>query len=110
MRPQELGDLSDSTSVEALYQQFYVDEGRLQQRIETMLEDRPACTLAELLASYPAEKGIAELIAYLAIASRDQRHLIDRDTAEAIVLPAHGTFAEREIAMPRVIFRSSYAP
>jgi hypothetical protein len=106
--PQELGDMADDTSVGALYRQFYVDESRLQRRIEAMLENRPACTLAELLDIYPAEKGISELIAYLAIASRDERHVIDRDVAEPVVLPAGGSFGEREVAMPRVVFRSAY--
>jgi hypothetical protein len=109
-KPQETGDIVDDASAGALYRQFYVDESRLQRRIETMLETRPTCTLAELLDIYPAEKGISELIAYLAIASRDERHSIDSDVAEPIMLPAGGEFGEREIAMPRVVFRSAYAP
>ncbi|MBK9942370.1 MAG: DUF3375 family protein [Kouleothrix sp.] len=60
--PQEIGDMPDDTNIGALYRQFYVDESRLQRRIETVLETRPACTLAELLDIYPAEKGIRELI------------------------------------------------
>jgi hypothetical protein len=107
-KPREIGDMADDTSIGALYRQFYVDESRLQRRIETMLETRPACTLAELLDIYPAEKGISELIAYLAIASRDERHVIDRDVAELVVLPTGDAFGEREIAMPRVVFRSAY--
>jgi hypothetical protein len=109
-KPQETGDMVDDASIGALYRQFYVDESRLQRRIETLLETRPECTLAELLDIYPAEKGISELIAYLAIASRDERHSIDSDVAEPIMLPAGGEFGEREIAMPRVVFRSAYAP
>lgn len=108
-QPEEIGDIGDSESIGALYRQFYVDESRLQRRIETMLETRPACTLAEVLDSYPAEKGLSELIAYLAIASRDERHQIDDDIAEPIMLPASGEFGEREIAMPRIVFRSAYA-
>lgn len=108
-RPQETGDIPDDTSIGALYRQFYVDESRLQRRIEAMLETRPACTLAELLNMYPAERGISELIAYLAIASRDERHSIEDDTNEPVMLPASGDVGEREIAMPRIVFRSAYA-
>ena len=109
-QPEEHGDTVDGMSLGALYRQFYVDESRLQRRIETVLETRPTCTLAELLDMYPAEKGISELITYLAIASRDERHEIDRDLPEPVILPASGKFGEREIAMPRVVFRSAYAP
>lgn len=108
-RPQEADDIPNDTSIGALYRQFYVDESRLQRRIEAMLETRPACTLAELLNIYPAEKGISELIAYLTIASRDERHSIEDDTSEPVMLPAGGDFGEREIAMPRIVFRSAYA-
>jgi hypothetical protein len=106
--PQETGTMLDDTSIGVLYRQFFVDESRLLRRIETMLETRPACTLAELLDIYPAEKGISELIAYLAIASHDERHIIDRDVAESVVLPAGGALSKRTIAMPRIVFRSAY--
>lgn len=107
MQPEHLGD-GDGASSQALYRQFYVDESRLQRRIEAMLETRPACTLAEILHAYPAEKGISELVAYLAIASRDGRHTIDDDVSEPVQV-AYGTPSERTIAMPRVVFRSAYA-
>jgi hypothetical protein len=109
-QPQELGDTRDDDSIDALYRQFYVDESQLQQQIETLLETRPACTLAELLDAYPAQKGIAEIVAYLAIASRDERHTIDNDVAEPVVLAATAEIGEREVAVPRVVFRSAYAP
>lgn len=101
--------MAGDTTLGTLYRQFYVDESRLQRRIETMLETRPVCTLAELLDMYPAEKGISELLTYLAIASRDERHVIDRELPESVILPASGELGEREIAMPRVVFRSAYA-
>jgi hypothetical protein len=109
-QPQELGGLTDDMSLGALYRQFYVDESRLKRQIEAMLETRPACTLAELLDAYPAEKGISELIAYLTIASRDERHVIDRDVADHVILSAGDACGEREIVMPRIVFRSAYAP
>ena len=108
-QPQETGAVSDHTSIDALYQQFYVDEGQLKRRIETLLETRPSCTLAELLDAFPAEQGISEIIAYLAIASRDPRHSIDSEQAEPITLSATDDTGQREIVAPRVVFRSAYA-
>lgn len=108
-QPQEVGDTAEDTSISTLYRQFYVDESQLQRRIETLLETRPSCTLSELLDAYPPEKGIAEIIGYLAIASRDPRHSIDSDVAELVVLPAIHDIGEREVAAPRVVFRSAYA-
>lgn len=107
--PKHHGDTADDPSIEALYRQFYVDESRLQRQIEFMLETQPACTLAELLTTYPPEKGLSEIIAYLAIASRDGRHTIDSNINEPVTLPASGEFGERQITIPHVIFRSVYA-
>lgn len=110
-QPVETGmTMAGDPGISGLYQQFYVDESQLQRRIETLLETRPVCTLAELLDTYPATKGISEIIAYLTIASHDARHLIDGDTVELVTLPAIGQYSEREIAIPRVVFRSAYAP
>lgn len=108
-QPQAAVDTVADTSIGTLYRQFYVDERQLQRRIETLLETRPSCTLSELLDAYPPEKGIAEIIAYLAIASRDPRHSIDSDVAELVSLPATPEIGEREIAAPRIVFRSAYA-
>jgi hypothetical protein len=108
-RPEEHGDTANDTSIGALYRQFYVDESRLQRQIEFMLEIQPTCTLAELLHTYPPEKGLSEIIAYLAIASRDGRHTIDSDSTEPVTLPTTSDFGERHIAIPHVVFRSAYA-
>ncbi|RRR65733.1 MAG: DUF3375 domain-containing protein [Candidatus Viridilinea halotolerans] len=108
LQPQATGTIADAASLHALYRQFYVDEQQLQQRIETLLETRPTCTLAEILVAYPAEKGLAELLGYLIIASRTPHHTIEREVTEVVRLPATADLAERTIAVPRVVFRSAY--
>ncbi|MBP1464340.1 DUF3375 domain-containing protein [Candidatus Chloroploca sp. M-50] len=108
-QPQATGELDAELSIDVLYRQFYVDEQKLQQRIETLLATQPSCTLAEVLVAYPAEKGLAEVIAYLSLASRDPRHSIEDELTDLITLPTTPELAERELAVPRVTFRSAYA-
>lgn len=101
----------DDASLHELYRQFYVDEGLLRRQIETLLEERPHCTLGEVLERFPARKGLAEILGYLAIAASDARHQIDLATADALTLPAAADLgAPRLLRLPRVVFRSSYAP
>ncbi|NJN18062.1 MAG: DUF3375 domain-containing protein [Oscillochloris sp.] len=101
----------DDTSLHLLYQQFYIDESRLRRQIETLLEAQPTCTLGEVLERFPAQKGLAEIIGYLSIASSDTRHQIDLAIHDAIPLPAAAAVAApRLLRLPRVVFRSSYAP
>ncbi|HEU5099360.1 MAG TPA: DUF3375 domain-containing protein [Roseiflexaceae bacterium] len=101
-------DLSDQSLI-ALYQQFYVDETELRRQIETLLETSPQCTLGEVLSRYPAQKGLAEIITYLTIATGDPRHRIDTAAREMISLPAVEELPPFLLALPRVIFRSAYA-
>lgn len=100
-----------SDSLHLLYQQFYIDEGLLQRQIETLLEAQPHCTLGEVLDRFPAQKGLAEIIGYLSIAAGNARHQIDLSTHDVITLPATETSTTpRLLRLPRVVFRSSYAP
>jgi len=92
-------DLS-TADLEALFQQFYVDESRLRRHIATLLENQPQVTLAEVTAVYPLTKGLAELVTYLALATRDPAHQIDDSGWEEIVLGENG----RLVRLPLVIF------
>ncbi len=96
--------------LQLLYQQFYVDESLLRRRIETLLEAQPSCTLGEVLERFPAQKGLAEVIGYLVIAAGDARHAIDLATHDTISLPGTADAAPRQLRLPRVVYRSSYAP
>jgi hypothetical protein len=92
-----------------LYRQFAVDEGLLRRQIETLLESQPSCTLGEVLERYPAQQGLAEIIAYLAIAANDARHAIDAAARDAILLRADDAAPARLLQVPRVTFRGGYA-
>jgi Protein of unknown function (DUF3375) len=95
-----------------LYAQFYVDESLLRRRIETMLAARPAATLAEVVELYPVEKGLSEVIAYVAIAAREERHRIDHRNSEEIelVLASPDGNQMTRLTIPQVTFRRrSYA-
>ncbi len=99
----------DDLGLSLLYQQFSVDEGLLRRQVETLLDSQPSCTLGEVLERYPAQQGLAEIIAYLAIAASDTRHLIDPTTRDAILLRAGDATPMRLLHVPRVTFRGGYA-
>src|SRR2546430_10945983 len=76
-------DLAD-IDLSGLYTQFTVDILRLRERIENLLAQRSPITLAEVLTSYPLEKGLSEIVAYCVIAASDQRHDIHPELRERI--------------------------
>jgi hypothetical protein len=103
----------DAEDVEALFSGVYVDEGLLRERLAQVLQEVPAITLAELLARYPPEAGLAEVLAYLSIAVCEPAHKIDPTCYDLIALPppaaepAHG--AARHWLIPRVLYQRTGA-
>lgn len=93
-------DLS-SANLSELFSQFYVDESRLRRHIAALLERQPAATLGEITAAYPLTKGLAELVAYIALAARHEAHDIDEEGIEEISLGDNG----RVVRLPRVVYR-----
>jgi len=86
----------------ALSHQVYVNEQQLRRNIDTLLERRPSVTLADVVASYPIERGLTEVIAYLSIAAKSRQHRIDTDVHDTISL---GPQAERrDMTLPRIVF------
>ncbi len=92
-----------------LHTQFYIDQARLRERVEHMLEVRPECTLADLLEHYPLEKGLSELLAYCTIAARGSSHVIDATQQETIPLSSstNGMKSPRVVILPRILYRRS---
>lgn len=63
-------------SLEAIFNQVYVDKAVLRAHIEDMLETRPKVTLKEVIDAYPLEKGLFELLAYMEIAKSEACHFM----------------------------------
>src|SRR5258708_38910148 len=70
----------------SLHTQFHIDKAILYRRIEALLNVRSQVTLAEVLAHYPPEKGLAEVLAYCTLAADDSDHCIDAQQTETIEL------------------------
>ncbi len=90
-------------AADALFDQVYVDKARLAGQIRRALQTRRQIALPELLAEYPLEQGLAELVAYLSLASEDHQAVIDDDRRQIVrwVDPeGHG----RQATLPLIIF------
>jgi hypothetical protein len=93
-------DLS-TANLAALFSQFYVDDNRLRRHIATLLEQKPEVTLAEVTAVYPINQGLAELVAYIVLATHDEAHQIDGSGWEEIRLEGNG----RAVRLPLITYR-----
>ena len=101
--PPELGeaDLSEAT-LDAFQHQLYVDERLLRQNIAHLLEYRPAVTLAEVVKTYPIERGLTEVITYFSIAAKGGTHTIDTTIQDTILVRQN--VERRNIILPRIVF------
>lgn len=103
----------------SLHTQFHIDKAILYRHIETLLNIRSQVTLAEVLAHYPPERGLAEVLAYCTLAADDPDHCIDAQETETIELPVATipgretpNLSRRQIALtiPRILYqRRNYA-
>ncbi len=106
-------DMDDLSTIDftRLHTQFYIDQTRLRERVEHVLEVRSECTLADLLDQYPLEKGLSELLAYCTIAAKSPYHVIDTTHNETIPLSsiADRMDTPRAVILPRILYRRSTA-
>jgi len=83
-----------------------LDWRRMRERVKAAIARDGSATLGEVLAEYPPDAGVVEVLAYLQIA-RDDGHSISRDAVEEIVLPCSRRAGQTlALALPLVRFVS----
>lgn len=92
-----------SIVTDALYQQIVVDRQRLDAQLRKLLQQREQVTLNEVVAAYPLQQGLAELVAYLSIASEDASAVFDEDRPQHIDWQ-DSDGCHRQARLPTVIF------
>lgn len=71
-------------SVDALLDQRFIDRTRLLANIRMALQERDQVSLTEIVGRHPLAEGLAELVAYLAIASESSNTLIQDERRESV--------------------------
>ncbi|MGQ0592801.1 MAG: DUF3375 domain-containing protein [Gammaproteobacteria bacterium] len=97
----EMGE--EDLDTDALFSQVVIDKAQLASRVRQMLQTRSQITLCELVEAHPLDHGLAEIVAYLTLASEDKKVVFD----EAIRERLSWQDAEdrwRAAELPRVIF------
>lgn len=91
----------------ALYSQIVIDKAQLTRHIRHALQDRSQVTLRELCELQPLQHGLAELVAYLQLASDAFKTVMDEEVLETIVWRREqpdGQEYVKQARLPRVIF------
>ncbi|MBU0968905.1 MAG: DUF3375 domain-containing protein [Proteobacteria bacterium] len=97
----ETGDAEVDTA--ALYAQVVVDRAELERHIRQALQVRPLVSLSEVIDRHPLSHGLAELVAYLQLASKWPHAAVDEKNMEQIAWRTDaGTM--RRASLPHIIF------
>lgn len=102
---QQLEEGGADMAVDALFERVHVDKDRLRARLRQSLRTKDQICLEELLEAYPLEQGLAELIAWLSIATGDGCAAIDETRLERVTWTDNGG-RERHATFPSVVFAS----
>lgn len=94
---------AEELDLAALSAQVYVDRERLERNIETCLLQEAQVSLGSLVARFPLELGLAELVAYFQIACERPWHVVDDSVRETVVWQP-GEDAFRKARIPRILF------
>ncbi|WP_296333437.1 DUF3375 family protein, partial [uncultured Treponema sp.] len=87
-----------------LFNQFYIDEKELYANIELFRAKNGAgqFTLKDLLASFPIQKGLSELVAYFAIANKEKYISVDTEKQDEISYQKDDRTVT--VKVPRMVF------
>ncbi len=104
VQPEAITDtMRERLDLSTLFNQFELDKKHLEDNIAALLKTREEVRLEEVVASYPIQKGLAEVVAYLSIASSRRQHSINRGLK--IPLNWEEEHAKKKVLIPEVIYR-----
>ncbi|TQE99420.1 MAG: DUF3375 domain-containing protein [Spiribacter salinus] len=93
----------ETVATDALFEQAYVDRERLRGNIRHALQTRDQISLADLVATYPLEQGLAELVSYVSLATEDGDAAV-YDNREQAVTWTDTSGVQRRARLPLVLF------
>ncbi|MCB2181617.1 MAG: DUF3375 domain-containing protein [Desulfobulbaceae bacterium] len=102
LREVDIEEGSTDTLADSLFEQVYVDEQELKANIRKALQTENQISLSELVKKFPLDKGLAELVAYLNLAVKDDMAVIDEEKPDIIAIPGRGK--SKKVKLPKVIF------
>lgn len=99
-----LTDLPADVAV-ALFRHLPVDTTRLTRQLNQVLTEQPSIELTAVLARFPPTQGLAELVAYVALAAQQNGgpHLLD--TSVAVEVPLDATGRQGGLRVPRIVYQ-----
>jgi hypothetical protein len=93
---------ADNTKI---FEQFEIDTSELLNNIEIALKDKTQIALTDLIKTFEVQKGVAEIVSYINIATeRKQKHVIEAENRQIIEIQNIKTNKLFKVEIPQIIF------
>lgn len=100
----EILEGQSDAETDALYAQFFIDIEALKENIKSLLRQKSQVSLEEIFSHYKSSKGVAEVLGYMQIAARENKHIIDYEKKQEMIVENTETETQFKIEVPVVIF------
>lgn len=100
----EITEGESNAETDALYEQFFIDIELLKENIRLLLKNKSQVSLDEVFRHYRPVKGIAEILGYMQIASRENKHLIDFERSQELIVENIESEKQFTVRVPVVVF------
>jgi hypothetical protein len=88
-----------------IYDQFEINIAELRGNIRNALKRKTQISFIDLIKEFPVRKGIAEVVAYMEIASQEKhKHIVDENIRQIIDIQNIKTDKTFKIEIPQIIF------
>lgn len=100
--PEEGKGTSDKNQ---LYEQFEISVAELKNNIKSALKNKTHITFTDFVKEFEIKKGVAEVVAYVEIASNEKsRHIVKEDEHEFIDIKNSKSNKNFKVKVPQIIF------
>jgi len=100
--PEEGKNTNDNNQ---LYEQFEISVAELKNNIKTALKNKPHITFSDFVKEFGIKKGVAEIVAYVEIASNEKsRHIVKDDAYDLIDIKNTKTNKNFKVKVPQIVF------
>lgn len=89
---------------QALFEQVFIDIELLRGNIQKLLQHKSQVSLEEILEHYVPEKGVAEVLGYMQIASVSNKHYINNQQTSTLTIKDVASGADYQLDAPLIIY------
>jgi hypothetical protein len=88
-----------------VFEQFEINITELRNNVRNALKHKTQISFTDLIQEFPVRKGVAEVVAYIEIASQEKhKHIMDEDNRQFIDIQNITTNKSFKIEIPQIIF------